>query len=166
MQPANNAAIASFSKPVIKNAELPPDQLNPRAAIDEKLTALQIRIGKAEALERPPRIQEFKRIQRLIKRLEAEIKKAPFNKELKAEQFRQLGALRRDLYKLRREPKPPQKALNEYGLDLNFDHAAAVKIGEARTAREQIKEANAGIVVIERQQGSGTNDQEYRRNQT
>jgi hypothetical protein len=150
------ATIAPSSQQVVPptadwTATLTPEQLKSKNAIEERLTALQIRVGKAEALERSPRLQELGRMQRLVKRLETDIKKTPYNKELRAEQFKQLGELKRDLRKLRREPKPPQKALNEYGLDLNFDHLAAVQIGEARTAREQIKEANAGIVVIERQ---------------
>jgi hypothetical protein len=127
------------------------DQNKERLAIDEKLSALKERISAAEILDRQTKILEMRRIQRLIKKLEPQIKKAPYDWELRKEQFKQVGRLRVDLRKLRREPKPPQKALNEYGLDLNFNHAAAVKVGEARTAREQIKEANAGIVVIERQ---------------
>jgi hypothetical protein len=137
LQPSSQGFIAAFALA--------------QSRIDEKLATLQIRAGKAEGLERQPRILEIRRIQRLAKRLEGEIKRAPYDRELRLEQLSQVGHLRKDLRNLRREPKPQQKALNEYGLDLNFDHAAAVRIGEARTAREQIKEANAGIVVIERQ---------------
>jgi hypothetical protein len=115
-----------------------------------KIVALRDRIGKAATLERKDRLLEYRHIQRQVKIVETEIRKEPDYKTRKA-LFLELGQLRHDLYKLRREPKPSQKALNEYGLDLNFNHASAVKVGEARTARGQVKEANAGIVVIERQ---------------